>query len=92
MSSKTIFATLLLSGIGLVVTATADARGRGNCGCSGNSGAYYTETAQASDGNRVYSYEPTNRYYMSRGTSSRSNVPLYSLPKSDSRRYDARQQ
>lgn len=92
MLSKTIFTTLLLSGIGLVFTGTAEARGRGNCGCSGNSGAYYAETVQASDGSRVYSYEPSNRYYMSRGTSSRSNAPLYLLPKSDSRKYDARQQ
>lgn len=92
MSSKIIFATFVLSGIGLVFTATADARGHGRCGCAGDSGTYYTETAQAPDGSRVYSYEPSNRYYMSRGTSSRSNVPLYLLPKSDSRKYDTRQQ
>ena len=88
MSSKILVAALLLSGIGLVFTASVDARGRGRCGCGGET--YYTETVQASDGSRVYSYEPSNRYYMGRGTSSRSNVPLYLLPKSDPRKYDAR--
>jgi hypothetical protein len=89
MSSKIALTTLLLSGSGMVFTATADARGRGRCGCSGEtSGTYYAETAQASDGRRVYSYEPGNGYYMGRGSSSRSNVPSYLLPKSDPRKYD----
>ena len=91
MSTKIVFTTLLLLGIGLVFTASADARGHGRRGCNGGtSGTYYTETAQTSDGRRVYSYEPGNGYYMGRGTSSRANVPLYLLPKSDPRKYDAR--
>ncbi len=88
MSSKIVVTTLLLSAMGLVFSATADARGRGRCGCCESSDGY-TATAQASDG-RLYSYEPGSSYYTSRGTSSRSNVPSYLLPKSDPRKYDAR--
>lgn len=90
MNSKIVLTTLLLSGLGLVFSATADARGRGNCGCCSNSGTTYTETAQAADGQRVYSYQPSSGYYMGRGTSSRPSTPLYLVPKSDSRKYDAR--
>jgi hypothetical protein len=91
MSSKIVFTAILLSGlIGAFFTATADAAGRGNCGCCNGTSVTYTETAQAADGRRVYSYEPGTRYYTGRGTSSRSNVPQYLLPKSDSRKYDAR--
>lgn len=85
--SKFVVTTLLLSAFGLAFSATADARGRGRCGCCESNGTYYT--AQASDGSRLYSYEPGSGYYVSPRASSRT-TPLYLLPKSDPGKYDVR--
>lgn len=90
MSQKLLMTALVIAGLGLVFTSTADARGR-RCG-GGYSGGYYTETAQAYDGNRLYSYEPTSDsgYYVRPRSSSRPNTPVYLLPKSDPGKYDPR--
>ena len=88
MSQKLLITALVLTGLGLVFTSSADARGR-RCGGYSN-GNYYTETAQASDGSRLYSYEPDSGYYVRPRSSYRSSTPLYLLPKSDPGKYDPR--
>ena len=89
MSTKIIFSAFVLAGIGLVFCSTADARSRGRL-FRNNRGSEGTYTAQASGERRLYSYEPDSGSYGSRGATSRSNVPLYLLPKSDPRKYDIR--
>ena len=91
MYAKILTAMFVVFAAGLILSSTLQAGG--GCTCSsGSSDYYYSDNAQASNGRRVYSYEPgtrasASRTYSTRSFSTRTNVPKYLLPKGDPRKY-----